>query len=303
MNTKLHSRQLIFTLIVLFWGIYSQQLFAQEIPAYFKVATLTSTITDARQSVEQAIESKGFQVLGSYSPENNENMTVVTFTRKDLQTVCLKQTDRGMLAAVLKIGLFRKDGTITVSVLNPMYIFYAYLGKQAFENKSILETVSQDVFQAMQQIGSLMEPFGGAIDRDDLGSYHYMAFMPYFDDPVKLKTFTSFEEGLSIIRKNLQAGKGQTKSVYELVLPEQKIAVFGVGLLEPEKGEAHFMPIIGEDHLAALPYEIILQGKAASMLHGKYRIALHWPELSMGEFMKIMSAPGDIESMMKELTQ
>lgn len=291
---------LLFFLLSAFFG---QQLFSQEIPAYFKVATLSTNMTDATQSVEQALISKDFEVLGSYSPEKNEDMTVVTFTRKDLQSICLKQTDRGMLAAVLKIGLIKKDQAITVSVLNPMYIFYAYLDKQAIENKTRLESISQDVFAAMQQLGSLKEPFGGAIDRDDLGSYHYMAFMPYFDDPVKLKSFTSFDEGVSVIRKNLSAGKGQTQLVYQLIVPEQNIAVFGVGLSDPEKGEAHFMPIIGEDHLAALPYEIILQGKEVSMLHGKYRIALHWPKLSMGEFMKIMSTPGDIESMMEGLTK
>ncbi|MEX1383895.1 MAG: hypothetical protein AB1Z17_10895, partial [Lutibacter sp.] len=60
-------------------------------------------------------------------------------------------------------------------------------------------------------------------------------------------------------------------------------------------------PKIGEAHVAALPYEIILQGKNATMLHGKYRIALHWPELTMGTFMKIMSTPGDIEDTLEEL--
>ena len=41
----------------------------------------------------------------------------------------------------------------------------------------------------------------------------------------------------------------------------------------------------------------------ASMLHGRYRIALHWPELSMGTFSKIMSTPGNVEDYMKALTK
>lgn len=36
-----------------------------------------------------------------------------------------------------------------------------------------------------------------------------------------------------------------------------------------------------------MPYEIILQGKEVGMLHGKYRFALYWTELTMGTFMKI----------------
>ena len=82
-----------------------------------------------------------------------------------------------------------------------------------------------------------------------------------------------------------------------------RIAVFGVGLMDQEKGEAKFLPIIGEDHIAAMPYDIILQGNTASMLHGKYRFALYWPELKMGTFMKIMSTPKNVEKYMKALTE
>jgi hypothetical protein len=39
------------------------------------------------------------------------------------------------------------------------------------------------------------------------------------------------------------------------------------------------------------------------MLHGKYRFALHWPELTMGQFMKISSTPGDVEDFLKALTK
>lgn len=83
----------------------------------------------------------------------------------------------------------------------------------------------------------------------------------------------------------------------------KKVAVFGVGLLDSEDGEKHFLPIIGEDHIAAMPYDIILQGNEVSMLHGKYRFALYWPELTMGTFMKIMSTPGDVEDFMQALSK
>ena len=91
--------------------------------------------------------------------------------------------------------------------------------------------------------------------------------------------------------------------MYKLVYPEQKVAVFGVGLMSAEDGEAHFLPKIGEAHVAALPYEIILQGTEATMLHGKYRIALHWPDLTMGTFMKIMSTPKDIENALEAICE
>lgn len=127
--------------------------------------------------------------------------------------------------------------------------------------------------------------------------------MPYFTDPVDLNEFASFEEGLKVIEANLKAKKGETLQVYKIIYSNEKVAVFGVGLKSKEDGESQFLPKIGMDHAAAMPYEIILQGKEATMLHGKYRIALHWPDLTMGTFMKIMSTPGDIEDTLKGLCE
>ena len=70
-----------------------------------------------------------------------------------------------------------------------------------------------------------------------------------------------------------------------------------------KKVKKQFLPIIGEDHLAAMPYEIILQGNKATMLHGRYRIALHWPELTMGTFMKIRNTPGDYKDVFEALCE
>ena len=138
---------------------------------------------------------------------------------------------------------------------------------------------------------------------EDLREYHYKIMMPYFSDPVELREFSSFEEGVKIIEKNLAAKVGTTELVYSLKFKDEKVAVYGIALLDSEDGEAHFLPIIGEDHLAAMPYEIILQNNVATMLHGRYRLALHWPELSMGTFMKISSTPGKIKDAFKAICQ
>jgi len=303
MKTKDFMRLAQMFFFLMLFGLNAQTLRSEELSSYYTVAELKSSITEASQSVKEALIASGFEIIGSYAPENNALMQVIAFTRKDLQNICLKQEDRGLLASVLKVGLRQNGDVVSVSVLNPLYLFYAYLGKQAYENNSLLESINNDVFAAMQKVGNLKEPFGGTVDKDDLSSYRYMAFMPKFVDPADLQTFNSFNEGLSTIRNNLKAKKGNTLKVYELVIPNQQIAIFGVGLMDNQKGEAHFLPIIGENHIAAMPYEIILQGKEASMLAGKYRFALHWPKLSMGEFMKIVSTPGDVEDFMEGLTK
>jgi hypothetical protein len=127
--------------------------------------------------------------------------------------------------------------------------------------------------------------------------------MPYFTDPVELNEFTSFDEGLKTIENNLKAHKENTTLVYKVIYPTEKVAVFGIGLQSKEDGESYFLPKIGEENIAAMPYEIILQGKTVTMLHGKYRLALSWPELTMGTFMKIMSTPGDIEDMLQAVCE
>jgi hypothetical protein len=43
--------------------------------------------------------------------------------------------------------------------------------------------------------------------------------------------------------------------------------------------------------MAGLPYEIFIVGNRVYALYARYRIALAWPALGMGQFMGIMNAP------------
>ena len=47
-------------------------------------------------------------------------------------------------------------------------------------------------------------------------------------------------------------------------------------------------------HTAHLPYEVLVSGGRVTMLHGKFRIAQSYPDLTMGTFMKISGAPDGI---------
>ena len=66
------------------------------------------------------------------------------------------------------------------------------------------------------------------------------------------------------------------------------------------------MPIIDiaqQKHVTFLPYEFLVVGKEVRMLHGRFRIALSFPDLTMGTFTKIMSTPGEIEDLLSSLTK
>lgn len=285
-------------LLVLSWS-----LTAQKLSPYILVGESDLKIESAEEKVASALAGQGFEVIGSYNVEGNQTLKVIVYTRKDLQDITLKVKDRGALAAALKVGL-KSDGPGTkISYLNPEYLFQAYLRGEYDKHSSGLKKIASDAKAALSPLGSVNEGFGGAMTAEELRDYHYKIMMPYFTDPVELEEFNSFEQGVATIQGNLKAKKGSTTEVYSLIFEDQQVAVFGVGLLDEEEGERHFLPIIGEDHLSAMPYEIILQGKEATMLHGRYRIALHWPELTMGTFTKIMSTPGDIKGMLKDLCE
>lgn len=292
-------KNLIFSIVV-FIAVGFNAI-GQELAPYIKIGESTESIQEVSEKVIDALKNNSFTVLGTYNPSNKNSLKVIAFTRNDLRNTCVKVLDRGALGAIFKVGLIKKNDKVVISYTNPDYILRAYLMDNYNTFNSIFKTFSADLKTTFSSIGNEFVPFGGAVEANKLKKYHYKIMMPYFTDPVTLNEFASFEEGLKTIESNLNSKKGNTELVYKLVYEDQKVAVFGVGLLNKEDGESHFLPIIGEDHVAALPYEIILQDKVATMLHGKYRIALHWPDLTMGTFMKIMSTPGDIEDTLEVL--
>ncbi|MCA0133256.1 hypothetical protein [Winogradskyella alexanderae] len=294
------KKQILGLLIFLVFGSVT---FGQDISPYIKVGKSAESIESVANKVEMALKANGFELLGSYNPSGKSALKVIAFTNDALKFTVVQVKDRGALAAIFKVGLEQKDGNVNISYTNPDYILRAYLMENYEANKTTYMKFSKDLKTALSSLGNDFTPFGGSVRADKLKKYHYKIMMPYFTDPVVLQEFDSFETGIIKIQNNLTARKAKTKLVYKLIYPEKKVAVFGVGLESKEEGESYFLPKIGEAHVAALPYEIILQGKKATMLHGKYRIALHWPDLTMGTFMKIMSTPGDIEDALEAICE
>jgi hypothetical protein len=283
---------------ILFLGFVS----TSAISPYLRVADVSGSMDEVVKKVNAVLEESGYEVLGQYQPGNNPSLFVTVFSSKTIQDFSQKSSDRGMLASAMKVGFQQKEGKISVSLVNPEYLFYAYF-RELMNDKDFRDNalkISSEVKTILMNIGKDMEPFGGELDAEKLMKYRYMAGMPKFEKSVEVAEFASFDQGVAAIRKGLSA-KGSTVKVYEIVNEASETALFGVGLMDEEKGEKHFLPIIGESHVAAMPYEIILQDNKVTMLHGRFRFALHWPELTMKTFTKIMSSPGDVEDAMKGL--
>ena len=100
-------------------------------------------------------------------------------------------------------------------MVNPEYMFLGYLRDSYELHKVVLDNIDQSVKGLMKAFSHTLKPFGGSIEVEELKEYHYMTMMPYFDDPVELETFDSFEEAIKTIDKNLATKKGNTKLVYK----------------------------------------------------------------------------------------
>jgi len=66
------------------------------------------------------------------------------------------------------------------------------------------------------------------------------------------------------------------------------------------KGAEIFISTIGEDKALVLPYTVLIEDGTAYPLHAKYYLAISYPLLTMGEFMKISSIPDTIERSLKK---
>lgn len=276
---------------------------AQGISPYLLLSESSASLQIELERAKRLLDSEGYELLGEYAPAGSSDLYVLSFTSEELQKLCKNTEKAASLAAVLKLGFQRENDSVKISMVNPEYLFYAYFrdGIENFEDQAL--SLAKNIIQDMAGLGSLQKGFGGDLSKEELVKYRYMVGMPRFDAAVQLKVFSSHEEGIGQIRKNLEAARPGVVKVYELVIDDRKVALFGIGLTDKEKGEAHFLPIIGEAHVAAMPYELILIDKEAYMLHGRYRFALHWPELTMGTFTKIMSSPGDVEKTLRGMLE
>ncbi|MBN2668680.1 MAG: hypothetical protein JXR60_05555 [Bacteroidales bacterium] len=278
-------------------------LSAQKVSPYFNCGKVDGTISQVKATVEDALKASGYSVTGGYNLSGKSDYYILTYTSKDIQRVCLKVKEKGVLASNLRIGLHQVGAKVEIIALNPQYIFLGYLRKSYDTYKTELNSIENDIKSIMSKIGNQYVAFGGAVEISELKHYHYMAMMPYFEDMDELESFDSFNEAIATIDKNLAAKKGGTVKVYKQSYTSLEIAVYGVGLLNKTTGEPHFMPIIGEQNFVAMPYEIVVIGKETYMLAGKFRFAMYWPELTMGTFTKIMSTPGDVEEILEGLTK
>jgi hypothetical protein len=239
--------------------------------------------------VEQSLRADGFTVVGSHRPRGLDAYASVVVTDPAMLDTVRAAGGVAIVAAVLRVGI-KSDGT--VSYMNPDYWYRATLRGAFDAAQPAIRSVQARLAHAL----GAGAPFGGDVPAADLPSYHYMFGMERIESSRnELNTFASFDDAVRTVHDNLAKGVAQTAPVYEVTLPGAKLAVFGVAMNDPEHGEAWWVGTIGPDNVAALPYEIYIVGNKAYALYARYRIALSWPALGLGQFMRIARAPDLIQ--------
>ncbi len=281
---------------------------SQNLRPYLIGAETTGAVKAVAQKAKQALQAQGIEVVGEYQPMEDPNRWLLAVSSNDLKNAVRKVGGLRGFALALRVAVTREGDKTIVSYTNPEYWGRAYFQKDYPSVQSHYAALNRKLSAALHPLGAKGgTPFGSAkgLSPEKLQKYHYMIGMPYFQDNITLNTFDSYSQAVSTIDQNLSKGVPNLVKVYSVELKDKQLKLYGIGL-RGETGESHFMPkidIANPKHTAFLPYEMLVYKNKAYMLHGRFRIALSFPDLSMGTFMKIVSTPGDIKDLLQSATR
>lgn len=245
--------------------------------------------------VEGKLSKAGFDVIGRYAPPGLPGYGVLVVTDDALLGTIRNLGGASIVGAAIRIGV-KADGS--VSYINPDYWYRAYFRAGFKGAEKTVKALQARLAKALGARGT----FGGDVARADLSEYQYMFGMESFEsDKNLLVEHLSFEDAVEAIRSHLDHSTAKASKVYEVVMADKKVAVFGVAMNDPKEGEGWWVKAIGADNIAALPYEIYVVGPRANHLFARYRIALGWPAVGMGQFMRIVEAPYIIQDTLSQV--
>ena len=245
----------------------------------------------------QKLTAAPFTVVGDFSPYDNTHVFVLT--NEELQAAA-QQTEYGQFGAIARVAVTQTDEDVQISFVNPNYIANAYR----------LEEDLQGVREALEAALGNLEDFGSkrGLKPKKLRKYHYTIGMEYFDDPYELGSFDSHESALSAVAGGLADNAVGLAEVYRLNVGDATL--FGVSMKGPEEDDKYYddafqMSIVDFKELksaAYLPYEILVVDNRVVAQHMRFRMAVHFPDLSMmgkHSFMTLMPSPKAIEQALK----
>ena len=271
---------------------------AETLKPFMLVSDEAADFNGVVDTTKNKLQAGGFTVAGEYSPYDGAHVIVVT--SDELQAAAAK-SEFGGYGSVVRVSVTQNADKVEVAYSNPLY------WAKGFRLGDDLTGVADKMTSALGKA----EPFGSkkGLTAKKLMKYHYMFGMQYFDDPDELGSFDSHANALTKINESLAGSKGGVSKVFEVKIPGKDETLIGVAMTEGDAADKYIMgkiDIAGTRHTAHLPYAILVSGKNAYALSGRFRIALSFPDLSMmgtGSFAGIMSSPGAIKESLSALSE
>jgi hypothetical protein len=253
------------------------------------------SVQAAADAVVEKLEAAGLEVVGRYEPYPDASAVIIGATSDSLRKAAASDPYGGF-GAVVRVAVTDNAGSIEVSYLNPLYIGHAY-------HIGDLSEVAEEFAAALGK----GETFGAkGLSAEELDGYHYMMFMPYFKDRRVIARFDSHEEAVSKVTKALEDSGSDMSPVWTVTL-DDKQTLIGVQLDAGKWADGRIAEIMAKidtgtpRSTASLPWELLISGTELVYLPGKYRIAVMFPDLTMGTFMQISGVPDDMAESAEEL--
>ena len=294
--------------IILLTFLSIQWAVAQNLKPYILGVESTESMADMKEKVAANLEQNGIQIVGQYQPAGDETRWVMVITSQELKSAVEAVGGLTGFASTLRVAITQEEGKTLVTYTNPVYWGNAYFRDNFDKVATNYSALTTHLENAMKATGTFVgTPFGSekGLSVKDLRKYHYMMGMPRFDDTVELGEFDNYQTAINKVNSSVDKGVPNVKEVYKVAIPGKELTLYGFALSGKE-GESDFLPTIdinNPKHTAFLPYEVLVSGNKVLMLHGRYRIAIAFPDLTMGTFTKIMSTPGNIKDMLGQLTK
>ncbi len=235
------------------------------------------SLIEVSSDVKKQLTAAKFKIVGVYQPHNNAKIFIIT--NKYLLKKAAK-SEYGGFGAAIRISMTQVKNDVQVAFNNPNYMAIAYKMKG---NLNSITTKLNNVLGFVQNFG------GKGLSKKQLADYRYGVDLEGFGGFLELANFKSHEAALKSVEAGFKRKLKNMEKIYRINIPGKNQTIFGVSLKNNIKDQKYLndqyvMDIIDNGKLrrnAHLPYEIMVTGKRALMLHPHFRLAINFPDLHM----------------------
>ncbi len=315
---------ILFLSLTLPFTLWGQSDVAEDQGVYEYVLTKVQQPKDkVLQNLQTAFAGQKIKVLSlltSASPGNcgYSAQVMILFDSTYARKILGFNNKTAPFALVDRLNVFEDEAGVHISVVNPLNILRTVL----MDDEKYLSFAAGH----LHKLGSIVEKaVPGTVSHKQYGEIRdegyigrTMGVMAGGDFSEKIETLASnkalsFDEALTKLRTAFKSSNGDWKirSGFELVLPDKKIAVFGISSPSIEAKSFDIVKEGSDDsredfkcpgiaYAGAYPFEVVLRqdgaGVKAVIVESMYRMKMFFEDAGMMAFAANMTMPGSIQS-------